>query len=524
MNLSLIDVLIVIGYAIFVVSFGIFHSKRESAEGYFLGGKNMSWLLVGISMFATCVSSSSLIGWSGDAYRSGIAVFNYGLSGGIFVLIFFLVFFLPFYLKTKVFTLPEFLEKRFDSRSRYFLSGVSVFGYTFLDISVTLYAGALMLQMVFPSIEIWQLIICLAIFSASFTLIGGLAAVMFTDAFQAFILFGGSVILTILAFIKAGGWSHVMNSVPPESLSLIRPMNDPSVPWPALITTLPLLGFYFWGASQMMVQRTLSAKDINHGRWGNLFAATLSFAVFFFMILPGIAGRVLFPHLEKSDMIYPTLVTKILPSGLIGIMVAAILSAMGSTLSSILNSTSTLITRDFVRKFKPDISDKQEIATGVIAGAIVMIIAVCWAPQIAKFDGVVKYFQQILSYMAPPVVTVFLGGLFWKRANGTGAFAALISGIVSGAFFLLFLDKTPLAHLHFLYIAPIIFLISIVVLIIASLCTTAPIKEKVEKYVWSKALLIAETKKLKILPIYLNYRYLSLALILITVLFIFIWR
>jgi len=218
MTLNWIDLTVVIGYAIFVAAFGFYHARRGNAEEYFMGGKNMSWVMVGMSMFATCVSSSALIGWSGDAYSTGISVFNYGLSGAIFVLIFFLMFFLPLYLKTNVYTLPEFLERRFDARSRWILSGVSVLGYTFLDISVTLYAGALMLKMIFPGMEIWQLIICLAVFSSSFTLVGGLSAVMYTDALQAIILFGGSVILTVIAFVKAGGWTHVMQSVPPEAL------------------------------------------------------------------------------------------------------------------------------------------------------------------------------------------------------------------------------------------------------------------------------------------------------------------
>jgi len=524
MNLSWIDLTVIAGYAVFVILFGLYHARRENAEEYFMGGKNMSWVMVGMSMFATCVSSSALIGWSGDAYSTGISVFNYGLSGAIFVLVVFLVFFLPLYLRTRIFTLPEFLEKRFDVRSRWILTGMSVLGYTFLDISVTLYAGALMLKMVFPNMEIWQLIIGLAVFSASFTLVGGLSSVMYTDALQAIILFGGSVVLTITAFVKAGGWSHVMQSVPPESLSLIRPVDDPSVPWPALLTTLPLLGFYFWGTSQMMVQRTLSAKDTNHGRWGNLFAAALNFGIFFFMILPGIAGYSLFPDLEKGDLIYPTLVTELMPVGLAGLMVAAILSAMGSTLSSLLNSTSTLITRDVFHKFHPNMSGKQEIAIGAVVGVVVMLIAVCWAPQIDHFEGVVKYFQQILSYMAPPVVTVFVGGVFWKRANGTGAFATLFSGALVGLLLLLFLGKTPLANLHFLYIAPIVFLFSVVVFVVASLCSAAPEPEKIRDFVWRRSLYTEETAELKALPFYKNYRYLSLALIMVTLIFMWIWR
>jgi SSS family solute:Na+ symporter len=475
-------------------------------------------------MFSTVVSSSALVGWSGDTYSTGISVFNYGISGAILVLVFFLIFFLPFYLKSKVYTLPEFLEGRFDQRSRYYLSVISIIGYTFLDSAVTLYAGALMMKMVFPAVDMHLLIWGLAIVSASYTLIGGLSAVMYADLLQATVLFIGSVVLTVVAFDKAGGWTAVMQAAPPGHLSLIRPANDVSVPWPALLLSLPLLGFYYWGTSQAMVQRTLSARDINHGRWGNLLAASLNFVIFFIMVLPGLAGRVLFPNLEKGDLVYPKMVFEILPPGLTGLVVAGFLAALTAALSSTLNSAATLFTMDIAVKLKPGMSNRQQVMAGNISGLAIIIVAALWAPQIQKFDSVVKYFQQLLSYMAPPVVAVFLCGLFWRRATGTGAFAGLISGLVFAIGLLLGIKHTPMAHWHFLYVAPLLFGISLAIIVLVSLATKAPSGEAIKRFVWRSDFFASETEELAKMPWFKNYRVLSVLLLIATGVFVYIWR
>lgn len=523
-NLAQTDLIVMAIYVVVLVAWGLFHSKRKSAEDYFLGGRGMTWPLIGLSMFAMVVSSSSLVGWAGDAYSTGISVFNYGISAAIIPTIFFLVFFLPFYLRNKIYTLPEFLEGRYDARSRYYLSGITVLGYTFADAAVTLYAGALMMKMVFPGLDLKTLIWGLAILSASYTVIGGLSAVMWVDMIQSLVLFGGSVLLTVTAFTKAGGWTAVMQAAPVDHLSLIRPANDPSVPWPTLFITLPLLGFYFWGLSQAMVQRTLSARDINHGRWGNLFAASLNFVIFFIMVLPGLAGRVLFPNLEKADQVYPKLVFEILPPGVSGLVVIGFIAAMASTLASILNSAQTLVTMDIVAKLRPNMDSKSQVRAGNIAGFVIIIIAALWAPKIQQFDSVVKYFQQLLSYMAPPVVAVFLAGLFWRRASATGAFAGLLSGLGIAVALLLFLKKTPMASWHFLYVAPLIFLVSLAIIVGVSLATEPPSAQAVERYVWKKSFFSQESAELAALPWFKNYRVLSIALLILTAIFVYIWR
>ncbi len=523
-KLETLDYVLMAAYVAAIVSWGLWHSKRQSPEGYFLGGRGMRWPVIGLSMIAMCVSSSSLVGWSGDAYDTGISVFNYGIAGAIVPIVFFVVFFLPFYLRNKIFTLPEFLEGRYDARSRYYLSIITVVGYTFADAAVTLYAGALMMQLIFPGIGLEPLVWAIAVMASSYTLIGGLAAVMWVDIVQALVLIGGSAILTVIAFSKAGGWQAVMAQAPADHLHLWRPADDPSVPWPTLFITLPMLGFYFWGLSQAMVQRTLSAQDIDHGRWGSIFAAALNFVVFFVMVLPGLAGRVLFPDLESANQVYPTMVFELLPPGLTGLVVIGFLAAMVSTLSSILNSAQTLVTMDLVSKVRPGLTDKQLVLAGNVAGFVIIVVAALWAPQIDRFGSVVKYFQQLLSYMAPPIVAVFLAGLFWKRASAAGAFTALLFGFATALAMVFFRDRTPLADWHFLYIAPLIFIASLLPLIGVSLATDPPSASTVDRYVWRPAFFRAESETLVGVPWLKNYRVLSALVLIGSLGFFLVWR
>ena len=523
-NLAPADLIVMAIYLAGIVTWGFLHSSRASAEGYFLGGRGMSWPVVGLSMFATVVSSSALVGWAGDAYSTGISVFNYGISAAIVPIVFFLVFFLPFYLRNKIYTLPEFLEGRFDVRSRTYLSILTVVGYVFADLPISLYAGALMMRLVFPGLSLNAVIWVLAFLGASYTLVGGLAAVMMVELIQAFVLMGGSALLTYMAFHKAGGWQAVMNAAPAGHLSLVRPLSDPSVPWPALFISLPLLGFYFWGLSQTMVQRTLSARDINHGRWGNLLAGGLNFVIFFLMVLPGIAGRVLYPHLPKGDQIYPKLVFEMLPTGVRGLVLIGFVAAMTSVLTSTLHSAQTLVTMDLISKLRKGMSSRQQVVTGSIAGVIIITAAALWAPQIQKFDSIVKYFQQLLSYLAPPVVAVFMAGLFWKRATASGAFTGLVSGLFISVSLVFGIHYTPMAHWHFLYVAPLVFAASLAIVVGVSLATAAPPAEKVKTYVWRKSVFTDESHQLAAMPWFKNYRVLSVLLLAAAVVFIYIWR
>jgi len=523
-NLHPIDIVIIAVYAVFVVIIGLFFAKKhESAEDYFLAGRSMTWPLIGFSLFASNISSTTLIGLAGDAYSTGISVYNYEWMASI-VLVFFVIFILPFYLKSKIFTMPEFLEKRYDSRSREIFSILTLFLNIVVDTAGSLYAGGLLMQLIFPSIPMWQTIVIIALIAGIYTIAGGLAAVMYTDVVQAVLLIIGSVIMTIAAFIKIGSWANVTAVTPPGMLSLVRPLSDPSVPWLGLLTGVPLLGFYFWCTNQFMVQRVLSAKNVTHGRLGALFAGLLKLPVLFIMVLPGILARYLYPHLSNPDMVYPTLIFDLLPAGLLGIVIAGFIAALMSQVDSTLNSASTLITMDFVKKYKPNLTSEQLMWVGRGFTALFMVLAALWAPEIQKFSSLYKYLQKILSYAIPPVVALFIIGIFWKRANAKGAFITLVSGLSIGAVSFVMIEILHLFKLHFLYIAAILFIISVVIQIISTLFTKPPDEEKIKPFLWTPAFFKEETLELQLQPWYVNYRYYSVILLSMTaVLVISFW-
>ena len=515
-NLHPIDIVIIGIYAVFVVILGLFFAKKhETAEDYFLAGRSMTWPLIGFSLFASNISSTTLIGLAGDAYSTGISVYNYEWMASI-VLVFFVIFILPFYLKSKIFTMPEFLEKRYDSRSRVIFSILTLFLNIVVDTAGSLYAGGLLMQLIFPSIPMWQTIVIIALIAGVYTIAGGLAAVMYTDVVQAVLLIIGSVIMTVAALMKIGSWANVTAVTPPGMLSLVRPLSDPSVPWLGLLTGVPLLGFYFWCTNQFMVQRVLSAKNVTHGRLGALFAGLLKLPVLFIMVLPGILARYLYPNLSNPDMVYPTLIFDLLPAGLLGIVIAGFIAALMSQVDSTLNSASTLITMDFVKKYKPNLTSEQLMWVGRGFTALFMILASLWAPEIEKFSSLYKYLQKILSYAIPPVVALFVIGIFWKRANAKGAFITLVSGLSIGAVSFVMIEILHVFKLHFLYVAAILFIISVVIQIISSLLTKQPDEEKIKPYLWTPTFFKEETLELQLQPWYVNYRYYSIVLLAMT--------
>ena len=507
-------------YFLFILQRGFRYIQRhENAEQYFLAGRKLTWPLIGLSLFASNMSSSSLVGLAGSGYETGISVFSYEWMAAI-VLIIFAIFFLPYYLRTKIYTLPEFLEKRYDSRVRYYFSGLTVITNIGIDTAATLYAGALVIQLIFPSVELWQSILVLAVMSGLYTIAGGLTAVVYTDAVQAILLMTGSVILTILAFIKIGSWQAVTAITPPEHLSIIQPADDSFLPWPGLFTGVLLLGFYFWATNQFIVQRALGAKNIQHGQWGAIFAGFLKLTTLFIMIFPGTMARVLYPDLAKANLVYPTLLFDLLPVGILGLVLAGLIAAMMSSIDSALNSASTLVTMDFYHKWRPESSPEALMWAGRIVTFIFMILAAIWAPQIDKFPTLWEYLQSALSYICPPIVAVFVLGMFWKRGNGNGAFAAVVVG-TGLAVFLLFI---PELDLHYLYVALLLFLVSGLTLISVSLLTHPIAAEKISMVSWSGELFQAENQQLRKFPFYKNYRYQAVLLIaVLAVILAFYW-
>lgn len=513
LSISTFDIIIVLAYLIFIIVWAIRKGKSNDSQSYFLAGRNMPWWVVGLSLFAASISSTTLIGQSGDAYHTGLAVFNYNLAGGILVMVFFSLFLLPLYIKSKIFTIPEFLEKRFDARSRYYFSGICILGNIFLDAASALYAAALIIKLIIPEADLHLIIIIFALICASYTIPGGLSSAINAELIQGIILILGSCILAFFCFRDGGEYFMQLMQKKDILTSLIRPMDDPATPWLGLIIGMPITGLYFWANNQTLVQRVLSSKSIDEGRKGVLFTGFLTLLTLFIVAIPGVIARDLFPNLAKPDMVYPNMVMHLIPVGLLGIMLAALLSALTSTLSAILNSTSTLITMDFYAKFHSQASSKRLVMVGRITSCIIIILAALWAPQIGKFGSLLKYYQEMLSYLAPPIVATFLLGIFCKRVNGSGAFLGLLLGF--GIAIVSYLLKAELfGNLHFLLIVPILFVCSGAVTYLCSYCFPAPPKEKLANTLFSWKDMKEEIGRAYKLPWYQNYFNYALALVI----------
>ena len=508
-----VDLAILVAYALLMVGLGVyFGRKHEGADDYFLAGRRMTWPVIGISLFASNISSTSLVGLVGDAYSTGIAVFNYESMAAI-VLVFGGFFFFPAVIRSGAFTIPELLERRYDAKTRRVFSLFTLFLNIVVDTAGSLYAGALVLKLLFPEIPVWQTIAAIAVIAGLYTIFGGLSAVMYTDTLQAVLLLGGSTVMAYAAFDSAGGWSAVFDQVPAEMVSLVRPADDSSVPWPGLLTGVPLLGFYFWCTNQFMAQRILSAKDLGHARWGALFAGALKLPVLFIMVLPGSAAILLYPEVSRPDLVYPTLMFDLLPTGVLGLVLAGFFAALMSQIDSTLNSASTLVTMDFVREARSDLSPHQLMRTGQLATAVFMLLAVAWAPQIERFDSLFKYLQTILAYSVPPFVTLFLAGIFWRRANDRGASAAVAVGLLSGGLLFVANEVMEVTSVHFLYAAPLVFAASSVAMVAASLTAPPPPEEVADTLAFRWDEFQRESSDLSTVPWCTNYRVLSYALV-----------
>jgi solute:Na+ symporter, SSS family len=521
-QLSTLDLVMVGVYTVVIIAIGVWVGRKtKTTEDYFLAGRSLLWPVVGLSLFASNISSSTLIGLSGAAYSTGIAVYNYEWYA-VVVLILFIFVFLPFYLKARVYTMPEFLERRFDQRSRYFMATIVIVGNVLLETAGGLYAAALVIQLAFPGFSLLFSVVLLALLAGAYTAFGGLKAVVYTDTIQAVLLLIGSVVISIIAFNQVGSWAAVTAAVSPDKLSLIRPLDDPNMPWPTLLTGIPLLGVYFWCNNQFMVQRTLGSKSLDHGRWGSLFAGFLKVPVLFIMVLPGTFAIVLYPALANADMVFPTMLFDLLPAGIRGLMLVALVAAIMSSIDSTLNAVSTMVTFDFVQKLRPDMSNERLVWVGRISTVVVMVLGVMWAPQIAKFENLWDYLQEVLAYLSPPIVACFMVGIFWKRANGTGAFVGLLSGLLFGVPMFAFrvmtrLDLNPPIEITmpFLYIAPLLFVFCALVIVVVSLYTPPPSAEA-QELVWTRDLYREETQRLKDVPWFKNYRVLSVLLLIVT--------
>ena len=509
-ELHIADQLVILAYFLFVIVIGVMVARRtKDGEDLFLAGRSLTWGFIGLSMFASNISSTTIIGLAGAAYDVGIpdSVYEWGSAIPFIALA---LIYIPLYLRSRITTVPEFLERRFDRRSRLIFSALTIVVSIVVDTAGGLYAGALVLQIFFPGLGLWETCIGLALFAGIYTAFGGLRAVVYTDAVQAVILIAGCGLLTWLMLDAVGfDWSGVKAQVEalrgPEHMSLVRPAGDERLPWPGLIIPVPFLGFWYMATNQYITQRILGARSINDARWGVMLAGLLKFLPYFIMIVPGIIAISLFADqpLDTGDQVIPFVINEVLPVGIRGLVLAGLISAIMSSVDSTLNSASTLIVMDFIKTDTRDVSPKQAATYGKISTFVLMVVAAVWAPNIANFGGLWSYLQQMFGIFVPPVVILFILGVFDKRGNGDGAFWTLVLGIAGGIALFALSNFTDAVDLQFTYRIGIMLVVSAALFMAISRMTPAPRPEVIAPYTYSADLIAADTQGL---PWYKDYR------------------
>jgi len=429
----MLDTLILVAYFAVTLAVGFYHSRRErTSRDYFLAGQHVGWFAIGASLFATNISSEHFIGLAGSGASTGLAVGCYEWSAS-FCLFFLGWLFVPHYLRSGVFTMPEFLERRFSPACRTYLTWISLLAYIFTKISVSLFAGGILIREVFG----WDYLttaILLVVATGVYTVAGGLAAVIYTDLVQAFILISGAVVLTWIGLDRAGGFEGLRAALPTEFFHMVKPASDASYPWPGTIFGTLILGIWYWCTDQVIVQKTLSAPDTGQARKGALFCAGLKILPVFILVLPGLIAKALWPAEITGDNAYPQLVLRLMPPGLKGLMIAALLAALMSSLSSVFNSCSTLITMDVYKKIRPDASERRLVEVGRISTAGVVVLSIAWIPFIRLLNNeVYQYLQSVQAYVGAPITAVFLTGILWKGATARAAITTLVFGGLAGA-------------------------------------------------------------------------------------------
>ena len=472
--------LVLLGIAVWVI-----RKKKENTEDYFLAGRNVGWFVVGASIFASNIGSEHVVGLAGTGAGDKLPMLIYEIHAWIVLLLGWV--FLPFYRRAGVFTMPEFLEKRFDARSRWILSVFSIFAYVLTKISVTIYAGGVVVSSLL-GIDFWTGAIATVILTGIYTVLGGMRAVVYTETLQAVVLVLGAGALTLIGLNEVGGWESMKATVTPEYLNMWRSTSDPDFPWPWLLISSTIVGIWYWCTDQYIVQRALTARNLKEARRGTIFGALLKLMPVFLFLIPGVVALTLKMrgelHWDSPDQAFPVLMSHLLPSGLRGLVAAGLLAALMSSLASVFNSCSTLFTVDIYKKLRPNTPEKKLVRTGQIATTIVVIIGIIWIPIMANISGVLyEYLQSVQSYISPPIAAVFLLGIFYKRVNAQGAFVTLIAGFLVGALRIALelakdhLQPGSLWHTlgasNFLVFASWFFLFCIVLLVGVSLLTPA---------------------------------------------------
>jgi len=510
--LSSFDWTIICIYFLILLGIVLSASRRQkTTTDYFLAGRNVGFFAIGASIFASNIGSEHIVGLAGQGASTGLAMAHYELHAWIVVLLAWV--FVPFYYQSKVFTMPEFLEKRFGKEPRWILSIVSLTAYVLTKVSVTVYAGALVFQTLLPDTfgspqnAFWVGAITTVTLTGLYTVAGGLRAVLYTDLLQTIILLIGSTAITYFGLIELGGFDElrVFASENVAQYALWRPLSDPDFPWLGILIASPIVGIWYWCTDQYIVQRTLAAKDLKTARRGALLGAFFKIWPVLIFLVPGLIGAALNAKgiLEISidtngkiigDQVFPTMVATLLPEGLRGLVVAGIIAALMSSLSSLFNSTATLFTLDIYKKIKPKVSEQKLVLIGRMATLVVVVFGLLWIPIMPMISkgGLYQYLQSVQGYLAPPITAVFLLGLFNSRINNKGATWGLSLGFFAGMLKLIiqaFFGKEKIANpellayigdINFLYFSGILFLFCVLLICLVSYQTELPDENQID--------------------------------------------
>jgi SSS family solute:Na+ symporter len=492
-QLTALDWAVIAAYfvVLYAVVFRHGAANRRNPTEFFLAGRNAGWFIVGASIFASNIGSEHLVGLAGSGAAGAFPAAQFELIAG-FALLLLGWLFVPFYIRSGVFTMPEFLERRYSSGARYYLAAISIVGYVLTKISVTIAAGGIVFEALM-GIDFWTGAVIVVLATGVYTVIGGMRAVLYSDMLQMFVMIGGAAAVTVLGLNAVGGWSELRAAAPAEFSSLWRPIADPDFPWTGVLFGAPILAIWYWCTDQFIVQRTLSAKSIAEARRATLFAALLKQLPLFIFVLPGLIAYVLAQRgdlaLPRSDGALPALIGTLLPAGLRGLVVAGLLAALMSSLSSVFNSCATLVTMDVYKRLAPHHSERRLVLVGQGATVVMVLFGLAWIPLMDVISGqLYVYLQSVQAYISPPIAAVFLIGVLWSRANSRGALAALFTGLVLGmARLVLELNSATLSGplerlvtINFLHFAILLFVLCSAVLVLVSVWTPAPDAARVE--------------------------------------------
>ena len=505
MNIPVIDLVIIITYLLGIMFVGLWVGRKtdkQTSDTYFLAGRNLRWPVVGAALFASNISTIHLVGLAEGGYKHGLVIGNFEWMA-TFTLIILALVFAPFYFRTRISTLPEFLEKRYSPVARTLLAIMFIMSALLIHIGISLYAGAAVFQQFF-GINVYASIVIISVVTAVYTVVGGLRAVVVTETIQAVILLLGAVVVTLLALfslpeVGIDSLSALKEATREHQLSMLHTSNEEGYAWYAFLLGYPILGLWYWYTDQTIVQRVLGARTEKDAQLGALFAGLLKILPLFLMVLPGVFAYVLYHELigDQAAQTLPVLITQLVPTGIRGVIAAALLAALMSTIAAALNSTGTLVAKDIAKHVRPDLSDEAQVRIGRISAVVVMLLAMLWSTQGGRFGSIFEAINKMpAQFIAPPIATVLLWGVFWRRGTRQAGVFTLALGF-GGGLILFVLDLglgvfggkqwvTEGLQIPFMMQAWWLFCILSVFYVFVSLLTRAPSLEQVKDITWER--------------------------------------